>query len=129
MNKLFILLFTLSLSSFATNGQQLNCQDFRNGKFKLSSEYGDFIITRKAGMQIEYSEKYGTIMELRVDWINECTYKLKFIKILKNPQNIELPDFFDLTVEIIKTTENSYTQRSSSDTHDMVLESELVRIQ
>lgn len=80
-------------------------------------------------MQIEYSEKYGTIMELRVDWINECTYKLKFIKILKNPQNIELPDFFDLTVEIIKTTENSYTQRSSSDTHDMVLESELVRIQ
>ncbi|GAA0893961.1 hypothetical protein GCM10009122_36410 [Fulvivirga kasyanovii] len=128
MNKLLILI-ALVLSSLAANGQELNCQDFRNGKFRLSSEYGDFIITRKAGKQIEYSEKFGTIMELRVDWINERTYRLQFVKILKNPQNMDFPDFSDLTVEIIKTTDNSYTQRSSSDDYELVLESELVRIE
>ena len=54
-----------------------------------------------------------------------CTYSLKLSKILENPNNDVLPEELIVTVEIIDTTENSYSQRVTSNLSKLILENEV----
>lgn len=111
-------------------GQETDCKKFKNGKFKIvDSEVGNSLIERKGSKQIEYGEGSKLKLEFRVNWLNNCTYTLELKKVLDNPKNIDLPEGMILTIEIIETKENSYIQKSSSNLYDMVLESELIKLE
>ncbi|MEP5256447.1 MAG: hypothetical protein ABJQ39_15405 [Winogradskyella arenosi] len=116
--------------STVTFGQTNECKKFKNGKFKIvDAEVGNSIITRKASKQIEYGEGSMLKLEFKVKWLNDCTYTLELKKVLENPNKIELPEGMILTIEIIETKEKSYIQKSTSNLYDMVLESELLKIE
>ena len=109
-------------------GQDKECSKFKDGKFKIIDNEITSIIERTGTKQIEYAEEGKVKFELKVKWLNECSYTLEFVKFLENPNNIQFPKGMILTTEIIETKENSYIQKSSSNLFDMVLESEMIKI-
>lgn len=126
--KNIIIALLISTSTLAF-GQEIDCENFKNGKFEIiDAVYGNSIIERNGTTQTEYGENSELKLEFKVEWLNDCTYTLELTKVIENPKNIDLPDGMILTVEIIKTTENSYFQKSSSNLYDMTAESELIRI-
>ncbi|KAB1066066.1 hypothetical protein [Salibacter halophilus] len=125
-----LIVLVLICFSTVTFGQTNECKKFKNGKFKIiDAEVGNSIITRKGSKQIEYGEGSKLKLEFKVKWVDDCTYTLELKKVLENPNNIELPEGMILTIEIIETKENSYVQKSTSNLYDMVLESELIKIE
>ena len=125
-NGLIILLFFLSIPVF---GQGLNCNEFKNGKFKITEDMEISTIERYGDVQIEYGEYSQLKVELKVEWIGECTYTLTLVQVLENPKGINVNKNMVQRVEIITTKENSYIQRSTSNVTDFVDESELIRIE
>jgi len=124
---LFVLFVFLTGNAFT---QDLDCTQFKNGKFMIvDPENGNSYINRQGNTQTETGDGSGLELLFDVVWLNECTYTLKVKEVLKNPKNIPLPLEMVLTVEIIETKENSYVQRSTSDMFEMVLESELIRVE
>jgi len=81
----------LTISTFA---QQNNCDQFREGYFKIEdSIYGVSLIHRLGNKQIEYAALSKMKMELSVDWSeSDCVYSLVLDKILENPYEIKMPD-------------------------------------
>lgn len=124
------ILAILVLTSIAAFGQSSECSKFKNGKFKIiDAEVGNSIIERKGTKQVEYGEGSKLKLEFKVKWLSECVYTLELKKIIENPNNIKLPEGMILTIEIIETRENSYVQKTSSNLYDMVLQSELIKIE
>jgi hypothetical protein len=105
----------------------LNCAKFKVGKFIEKDEgRGCTFIERKGSKQIEYNDTSQTKVELDIYWLDECTYSLKFSKILENPLDYKLPEnSMILTVEIYDTKEDSYFQRVSSNLSSDIVEEEI----
>jgi len=121
-----LILGILFCTSTVVFGQNIECENFKNGKFKIiDTETGNFIIERKGSKQIEYGEESKLKIEFKVKWLNDCTYTLELKKVLENPNNIQLPEKMILTVKIIETKEKSYIQKTTSNLYDMVLECEM----
>jgi len=126
-NWIFGILIIISTIAF---GQKTGCKNFKNGKFQIiDAETGNSIIERNGSKQIEYGKESKMKLELKVKWLNDCSYTLELNKVIENPNNIKLPEGLILTVVIIETKENSYIQKTSSNLHDKVLEAELFRIE
>ena len=125
-------LITISLFCISTTalGQKNECEKFKDGKFMIvDAESGNSIIERKGSKQIEFGESSALKLKFKVKWLDECTYTLELTKVLENPNKIELPVGMILTVEIIATKEKSYIQKSTSNMIDMILESEVIKME
>jgi len=132
--KYFILSLALLLCGIVTHAQTsdqpkaTDCRKFRNGTFKIVDEkLGNFTIVRKGDTQVETKEGDTGSIVFQVKWIDDCTYTLTpgetFRK--KFPQ---IPSNAILTVNIIKTTANSYTQRSTANFTSFAIDSEMVKV-
>lgn len=106
-----LIALTLFLCSFSSLlAQDKECLNFKTGEFRLDDKnIGPTFITRTDSIQIEHLPQHKIKVALNVEWLDACTLKLT----LK---------------EIIETKENSYVVRSSSPDADMVLTSEIVKI-
>ena len=105
-----------------------DCSEIKTGKFKSYDEYtGETIIERTENYQIEENKKHERKIKLEVNWIDECTYQLKPVEDLLNPENTSLPPMI-VTCKVIEVTENGYIQISSSDIYPAKMRSELTRI-
>lgn len=103
-----ILLFCVAL-----HAQSPDCQIFRTGKFQNRDgrEEADFI---KRGKKFQI-EKAGKLkVKLRVEWIDDCSYKLTIIKGNKayRENASRGKDAPALIVRITKTNSMSYWQES-----------------
>jgi hypothetical protein len=106
------------------------CQKFKDGTFKMVDDViGTSIIERNGSRQIEYGVENKLKIEFVVNWISDCTYTLKFVQILEDPNNIEFPEDIMssviLTTKIIEVKEHSYIQETSSDKYEYVTKSEV----
>ena len=114
--KTFILSVLIGIST-TVYAQSKECSKFKNGKFLIEDpNYGNSQIVRKGSKQTEYGESSQLKMKFKVEWLDECTYTLTPNKVIKNPKNIEFPMEMVVRVEIIEVKENSYIQRSTSNT-------------
>lgn len=127
MRIFLIAIFTfLGTSLFA---QHVDCQEYRNGKFKITDEnYGSTIIERKGDKQIEYNERAKIKVELKVDWVENCKFILTLDQVLENPGDIWFPENAQFTVEIIETMKDSYIQRTTSTFSKMVSVTEAIKV-
>lgn len=118
----------MTLSSYLY-GQNLECNRFKNGSFKIiDSETGTSFIERKGARQCEITEGEKDSTTFIVKWIDDCTYTLTPTKeTLKKYQS--LPDNATLTVRIIETQANSYTQISTSNFSDIKATNEVIKVQ
>lgn len=112
--KYFLLSLFLS-NCFWASGQELNCNQFKTGKFKMEDpNTGVNYISRNDSIQIEYLPKFEIKVELNVKWINNCTLELSLKNVLENPNNIDIQDFI-LISEIIETGKNYYVMKSKAE--------------
>ena len=128
--KLFLLLIISLLTCLLSSAQELSCVDFKTGTFLNIEEGGSSTqIVRTKKIQIEKEDAIK--VKLKVDWINDCSYKLTFVKGNKAWYD-KMGDFGqipEITVRIIATEENSYTQESTSvGNQSFVYTSKMVKI-
>lgn len=105
-----ILLFTLFFSSTYAQGK---CRDFKTGKFQnIENDIVKSEIQRTESFQME---KHGEIeVKLKIEWINECRYRLIFIEgneafWKSRPKDMPTPD---MIVKMTVIDESSYLQES-----------------
>ncbi|MES2730369.1 MAG: hypothetical protein V4714_01430 [Bacteroidota bacterium] len=126
MKHLFLLII-ISFATLNTFAQDLSCKKFRNGTFKLMNENRITIIKRAGSEQLEYFNGSKTPTSYSVSWLDDCTYVLRpKAEVFKKYPG--MPKDAALTVKIIKTTANSYTQTTTSNFSDNVLTGEVIRI-
>ncbi len=126
---LFAVLF--SLLAYTGMGQPMDCAKFKNGRFKITDANagGVFVLDRRGAYQVENNQGLKQTLRFKVTWLDDCTYTLKLDKVLRNENNLPIPENWILTVKITSTTANSYFQETTSNSFNFVYKSEVVKIQ
>jgi hypothetical protein len=97
----FSILLTLSLN---TNAQ--TCTSLHEGKFRLSEkELGITVITRNEKYQTEVNPNFNIVFS--INWVDECTYELRPVKVIKADVSILEKDIV-VTVKIIDIKKHGY---------------------
>lgn len=110
--KYFFLLFLLTI--FSCSPKPKDCQRFKTGTFRYTdSTLKNLIVERNDSMQIETDEKENTKVICEVEWLSDCTYLVTPVEIINFPEDTKL---VPMEIEIIETTNNSYTFVSILDT-------------
>ncbi|WP_405206406.1 hypothetical protein [Aquimarina sp. LLG6339-5] len=126
MNLKVLLVFLLI--SIVALGQKKECDQFREGYFKIEDSItGVSLLYRFGNKQKEYNSISKMKLELSVEW-SACGYKLTLDKIVDNPYDIDVDTPFSIDVAILETTESSYVQKSTSTFSDMVIQTTVQRI-
>ena len=102
---------------------------FKTGKFhNMENGVVNCVIERSNSIQREI---IGDIeIKLQISWIDDCTYRLKFLSgndafWNSRPKDMPTPD---LVVHITKITGNQYTQDSKMDGEDFIYTSTIVKV-
>ena len=116
---LFVLLFSISILAYA---QSTNCSGLKSGVFK-SDTNGQRIIERNAGKEIFTFLDYDLKLEFDIEWLNNCSYKRKLSKVIKNPNNEEVP-YSDkwTTVKLIDADSSGWIERLHDETYGITLD-------
>jgi len=125
--KLTLLLLLFSVFAFA----QSNCEKFKTGKFQnVENGLMKSQIERNDSIQVE---QHGEIvLKLKIVWINDCSYRLKFLEGNKAYWDLFGKDHSndDLIVKITEVKEDSYTQESRFEGIDnFIYKSNIVKIE
>jgi hypothetical protein len=119
-----LLLFGVSVFS------QTECEKFKIGKFQ-NIENGVVKSTIERSESIQ-TERHGRLeVKLKIEWIDDCSYRLKFIDGNEafwnsRPKDMATPD---LIVRITHVNGNSYLQESNSeDDSDFIYRSKMEKI-
>lgn len=127
MKKLYILL-ALAFAINIASAQKQTCNNFKEGYFKIVDEnLGTLYIERNKEFQTETGPD-GTIMVLKIKWVDDCVYTLELVKYISNPQNFPVDKSMILTVKIMDVSSTSYFQETSSNKFSQVFKSEVKRI-
>ncbi|MBX7224754.1 MAG: hypothetical protein K1X55_01860 [Chitinophagales bacterium] len=106
MKAIFLLIF---LACIGFTQAQTSCNDFHTGKFVLKAPGGNTLIERNEKYQFETAEDGKVKIKLKVTWISECVYELRFDSFIKKSKSTrDWPKNMVLTVEILETTSNAY---------------------
>jgi hypothetical protein len=88
------------------------------GIFNYSQDpFGEFLVKRTDSNQIEYITGNELAVEFGIEWLNDSTYNLNYIKTINNPDSISLPEDIDALVKtcvITKETDSSYVEKATS---------------
>lgn len=126
-----ILIICLSTLIGTIAYSQENCSNFKTGKFQnIENGIIKSKIQRNDSIQ---TEQYGDKeIKLKIEWINDCSYKLKFLEgntafWNSRPKNKPTPD---LIVKITQTNGNSYLQQAKFvDEEDFNYKSQITKIE
>lgn len=135
MNKTLLVLVCIFWSVPALLvAQSINCEKFKNGKFRSTFEGRSIVIERSGTTQTEYltvlngkTLKTPMVMVLNVKWLNDCTYTLSLTaeSLKKYPK---FPKNAVITVKIINVNENSYTQSATRNFSNKAAVSEVYKV-
>jgi hypothetical protein len=125
--KSFFLTLIIGGNCFFAPGQDRDCKSLHHGVSKLISKTsGITIITRTKDIQIEENEGLGFKIIYSVIWVDDCTFELRPLELVKGEKKYfgETSDI--ITVKIIERKRNSYLVRTTVNYTDMVLEREIL---
>ncbi len=127
-SRFVLLLVLLFAGSFAFAQEETpDCEKYKTGTF--ISPFGT-VIKRDAEFQIETNKTSGVKIKLKVIWIDECTYRLKFVEGNKAlTDRIGPGPHSDLICEIVETGEDYYYHITSDEGNDEAApKSKLIKI-
>ena len=127
-------IFLLGMLTFFTSilfSQPADCLKFKDGKFKTTNPYlGDITIAdRKGGYQTESSEALKLIVRFKVMWSSNCSLILTLDKIIRNENKINVPANLVISIKIIATSGNTYTQETTSSFNSAQYKFDVVKIE
>ena len=110
--------FIFSLQSFS-QPKKLTCSDVKNGVFIFYSPIDGSMstYTRNGEVQKEVNPQTHQTVLWDVEWINDCSYSLKYNSGYedKPKKEIDILNKHKVIVEILSVTENYYVYKSSID--------------
>lgn len=112
----YILTFLLFFSGLA---DKENCKSIKKGVFKTVNENGTdnpfiTIIERTEKFQYERCDQLGVELKFRIEWLDDCIYKLTWLETIKDENNFGYPKNQILTIEVTEVNSNYYNQIGSS---------------
>lgn len=115
MNKTILLLLLLAFG-FTAFSQVPDCGKFREGKFRIADTRAGVvtIADRRGSYQTESSEALKAVVRFRISWQDNCSYTLRLDKVIRNENKIDFPSNLEIKVKIIATSDNGYTQETTS---------------
>ncbi|MDF4202616.1 hypothetical protein PXD56_06610 [Maribacter sp. SA7] len=117
-----ILFILISSISILAQGQSTNCSGLKSGVFR-SDTNGQRIIERKAGKEIFTFSDYDLKLEFDIEWLNNCSYKRKLSRILKNPNNEEVHYSHKWTiVKLIDGDDSGYIERLHNEAFNITVD-------
>jgi len=131
MRKCILLLAVcqLLLSSLSFSQSIRECKDVKTGVFKIVDESsGTTILKRTSKFQTEINEQMRIELVLEINWLDECTYELKLIKVIKGDPAI-LDNPAKLVTHITKVTKEGYQVESKMEGSDVVIKFDVVRVE
>jgi hypothetical protein len=122
--KILTFLFAFTFLNF-TNDPSLDCKSIQEGVFNIPIDIegyeGEYSrLTRTATHQIEYLSIDGSEHSFRVEWIDDCSYKLFDSKLLKGKETMPVNASDTLTVKIYNVTKDFYEATVSANFTDFV---------
>lgn len=121
---IFILFLTLNFFACkekATRKSTLTdeeCLKYHEGTYeKYGPPFGSVKIVRTKDKQVEYIGFNQLEVSFDIEWVDACSYKLKFDKILNNPKSLNVDmvlDSMEFDCTIMKKTMNTHTVAKQS---------------
>lgn len=104
------------ISGFTAFSQTPDCGKFREGKFRIADTRAGVvtIADRNSMYQTESSETLKAVVRFKISWQENCSYTLKLDKVIRNENKINFPSNMEIKVKIIQTSDNGYTQETTS---------------
>jgi len=92
-----------------------SCVPLKEGKFETEplEDGGVWEIVRKSGIQKETNDALGVSVEYLIEWIDDCTFRLLPLNILRNDPGLELGGDTKFIVEIVEVSDSSYMQETT----------------
>jgi|GEM_PF-1205180 hypothetical protein len=116
---ILLVYFSVPTVSFGQDSHGLTCADVKNGVFYFLDHRDNDreTFTRKGGLQKESSPKKKETIFWEVNWLNDCTYTLKYQSGGENRSagNIKFMEKHIVVIEILQVTEDYLTFRSAFD--------------
>ena len=124
------LIFYFMLAATTGFSQPPDCSKFKEGKFRIADTRAGAIIIaeRKGDYQTESSETLKAIVRFRISWQDNCSYTLHLDKVIRNENKMNFPSGMTVTIKIIATADNSYTQEVTSSVINGTYRTEVTRI-
>jgi hypothetical protein len=95
-------------TGFGWTSDELNCKEFRTGKFTLTEKdrEGTYIVERDHSFQFETDVVKGVTVKFKVVWIGDCVYHLNIVE----GQDDTMHFYKDktLTIRILETYPDGY---------------------
>lgn len=91
------------------------CVALKEGKFQVDNFEGPGVwdITRKAGVQKEVNDAIGVSVEYLIEWIDDCTFRLLPMNVIRNDARLELGGDTKFIVEIVDVSDSTYLQETT----------------
>ena len=115
-------------SSFDKDFIQNDCSKYKTGTFSYHFKSEDkilyFTLTRSDSTQIEKNEQNGNISKFRINWIDNCTYELRYLgeTNILSQEILELKKNMVLRTTIIESGKNYYLFKSTANITTHVLQ-------
>ena len=111
------LIATVLLTSCISATKPTNCENFKNGRFEIHSNFDNSIsiIDRNDSIQTETDSKTGQVTKARINWTTECEYELFYFTPTSDTSD-KIDSFLQsrpLKTIIIKNSEDYYIFKSS----------------
>jgi hypothetical protein len=116
MIKIVPILFFLQVFAATACCQIPDCSRYREGKFRIADSRAGVvtIADRNSMYQTETSEALKAVVRFRITWQDNCSYTLKLDKVIRNENKINFPNNLEIKIKITGTTDNGYTQQTTS---------------
>lgn len=124
--RVLLLIFIISMTKSLWS-QTNTCNEFKIGTFYSMEDDRVYLIVRDNKHQYESSNFSNFKLKLKIKWIDNCTYQLKFDKVISNPDNEKYNKKLIVTTRIIETKSNSYIQESASNLSNFKMKSEIFK--
>lgn len=107
----------------------LNCSDFKIGKFKMggSQDRRLVYVTRDEEYQIETSPEDNSVTRMKIEWIDSCNYKVKYIESTDSDMDKYLGT--ELNVRILEINGNVMKFKATMEGVEYVMIDEMVKIE
>ena len=104
-----IILFVIPSIGFA----QIDCSKLLTGSFEIKTDFGNVLVQRFKGFQLEKFIEYGVIYLYKIEQIDNCEYILKIQKVISKG-DFPSPDINQsILVKVYERTENAYYYQST----------------
>ncbi len=125
-----LLTFYFGLSTTSVFSQPPDCSKFKEGKFRIADTRAGAVIIaeRKSDYQTESSETLKAIVRFRITWQDNCNYTLHLDKVIRNENKMNFPADMTISVKIVATADNTYTQEVTSSVINGTYRTEVTRI-